>query len=352
MKKKLLMLLLGGCLVISLAGCGNKENTNTKKEKEAINNYVAYIKINPLVKLELTQTCKDNDCTDPVITNYDLVNDDAKEMYKDIDFKDKTLLDIIPTLTDTVYDNGINFNNISIQTDWEDVYSSEEIEKAITDNSSYNNKYTVIIDIKEDISESEIVIEDIKNKEFELQGVTSSNWDADKFFDTNTTAVSYSVMVNHGEGIENFLMPYTVKIFGSEEDINGIDTDKLRLAVDISDYSTLSCDIHNKRLILSNINDKNIYYTIEPSIYKVDVWHIYWANIKHINKNEAKILFNENDCAHYKVYYLYDDYVVAECYSSGSCIWDMSNDTSKEIINYSTNWFGASFSGNSFSFHY
>lgn len=353
----LAILIVGGIWLFKREPADSKV---TSEQKETKNNYIAYIKINPLVKLELSQTCKNNNCSEPIITNYNLINDDAKEMYKDIDFKDKSLLDIIPILADTVYNNGINFNNISIQTDWKDIYSKEEIEKAITDSSTQNNKYKVIIDIEKDINESEIAVDNVKTKEFKtnrVAAVATLNFNHD-YIKTSNNAIIYTVIVNDGRIADNTIgVPYTIKLFGSEEDINNIDTNKLDLVVDLNDYTGGNhngCGYYDVRPTLYNINE-NIYYTIEPSTFKLDVWHWYIVNINNINKQELNNFLNSNNCSHYFVDFQMDDFPVARCSSNKyeGCHWLMKKETtSNEIINFASNWFGAKYIDVNWTFQY
>ena len=67
----------------------NSKNENQKFE-EVTNNYVTYISINPSIKLEFSQTCKDESCDEPIVTNYELINNDAKDIYKDLKIKENS----------------------------------------------------------------------------------------------------------------------------------------------------------------------------------------------------------------------------------------------------------------------
>lgn len=79
--------------------------TNKKEEQNIINNetgYVAYIKINPFVKVtfNITDNCEDKfNCHDFTsnVTDISLLNEDAKSLYKDLDYKNKSLEELMQT---------------------------------------------------------------------------------------------------------------------------------------------------------------------------------------------------------------------------------------------------------------
>jgi len=106
--------------------------------------YVAYVDINPLIKLNFTVSCKNDDCAEPVVTDYELINEDAKTIYKEVDIKNRTLKDTIEVLTNAVKDNDIYFKEVHIYTNYE---NNEDFKIDSTD-------YNIIIDVnKEDIEE-------------------------------------------------------------------------------------------------------------------------------------------------------------------------------------------------------
>lgn len=93
----LLLIIIIAIIVITL-----KPKDENRVLKEVTNNYIAYISINPSLKLEYTQTCKKDgkieiECSDPTVTSYELLNDDAKEIYKNTNLldNDKELLTVI-----------------------------------------------------------------------------------------------------------------------------------------------------------------------------------------------------------------------------------------------------------------
>ena len=122
----IIILIIGSILLF------NKGNikTETNDAKDITSNYTAYIKINPSIKLEYTQTCKqvekdsDNfDCEEPIVSNYELINDDAKNIYKDIDLlgSSQDLFKVLNLICETARENGIVFEKVDIYTDWDKI---------------------------------------------------------------------------------------------------------------------------------------------------------------------------------------------------------------------------------------
>ena len=149
----LIGLILGG---IFLFGKDKEEKT---QNNETTNNYVAYIRINPLIKIEYSQTCKNEICNDPIVTKYELINEDAKNIYKDIDLlaSDKDLIKVVNLICETARENDIVFDTINIYSDWNKIetYLEEgtELTETVTFNIEITNKNDIEDIIKTDNNE-------------------------------------------------------------------------------------------------------------------------------------------------------------------------------------------------------
>ncbi len=135
--KKLILtsfLLLAGVIIISILVLGIKNDNKGNSSKINETTYVAYVDINPLIKLNFKVSCKDDDCAEPVVTDYELINEDAKTIYKDLVIKDKSLNETIELLGNTVKDKEIVFSEIHIYTNYdkEDVFKVDSVDYSIT----------------------------------------------------------------------------------------------------------------------------------------------------------------------------------------------------------------------------
>lgn len=167
----LIVLIVGSIFLFK----GSKEDTKENKILKE-QSYTMYVKINPLVKLTFKETyyeCSyvdDNGkdiktiCSDKEdsVTEYELINDDAKDIYNTIDFKGKTVLDALIVLCDVARDNKVAFENLEIVSDYN--FDKEEFIQKIESGSKYENKINVYVDFKEYIKDDEI-IKDLEKEE-------------------------------------------------------------------------------------------------------------------------------------------------------------------------------------------
>ncbi len=129
-KKKLLFIGLGAFLVIAV-GVGLFFLLREKPRKVVGTDtlkHVAYIKINPSVKLNYSYVCTKysddtEECEDPKVDEYELVNDDAKEIFKEVNLLegDKELSHVIDVICKKVEEKGIKVENVEIQSDWNNI---------------------------------------------------------------------------------------------------------------------------------------------------------------------------------------------------------------------------------------
>lgn len=161
--KKILICVITTLILISLIVGGiflfSKDDEEKTQNKETTNNYVAYIKINPSIKIEYSQTCNQNTCNDPIVTKYELINEDAKNIYKDIDLlgSDKDLIKVVNLICETAKENDIVFDTINIYSNWDkfETYLEEgtEITETVTFNIEITNKNDIEDIIKNDNNE-------------------------------------------------------------------------------------------------------------------------------------------------------------------------------------------------------
>lgn len=159
----IILLIIGSILLFNR---GSKVN-DTSKTKDITNNYVAYIKINPSIKLEYTQTCKqvekdsdDFNCEEPKVINYELVNDDAKNIYKDIDLlgSSKDLFKVLNLICETAKDNGIVFEKVDIYTDWNKIENYIDEKNEVSETINFNIEITNKDDVKKKLKQRKIIL--------------------------------------------------------------------------------------------------------------------------------------------------------------------------------------------------
>lgn len=163
-KNNTAIVVIAACVILVLIGAGafyfiNKNKQETPVNKNTIvNKYTAYIKINPSIKLDYSQTCKKNEkgtftCEEPIVDNYTLVNEDAESIYEDVDLfaKGKTLDKVIELICDKAEENNIETKNIEITSDWKEI--NTYVETATKDDKE-ERTYNVNISTKEEIEKT------------------------------------------------------------------------------------------------------------------------------------------------------------------------------------------------------
>ena len=173
MKNKKLSVCIVAVLVIIFIMGGvflfnrEKEKDETSLTNSITNSYVAYVKINPSIKLEYTQTCRQVDqnsndliCEDPSVTHYELVNEDAKNIYKDVNLigSSDDLFKVLNLICQTATENGIVFDQMDVYTDWDKIETYIQEKKEISDTIKYNIEITNKDDINKKTEEDEKLI--------------------------------------------------------------------------------------------------------------------------------------------------------------------------------------------------
>ncbi len=139
-----------------------KETSNKGNKVEET--YTMYVKINPLVKLtfkEEYKTCDDGQgkqivCSEIIneVTDFELLNDDAKEFYHSLDFKGKTISEALVSLCDIAKDNDVLFEKLEITSDSKHL-DKEKLMNYLKDNAKYDVDFTLYIHFKEHMNDED-----------------------------------------------------------------------------------------------------------------------------------------------------------------------------------------------------
>lgn len=167
-KNKKFVLGVVGAIIVIVIGVAVAIMLNNGKEepKKVLRevNRTMYVKINPVVKLDfkiiyyecLNSEGKVTYCADydDEVMDFELINDDAKDFYKELNFKGKTVMDSLISLCDIARDNKISFENLNIVSDHN--FDEEKIMEGIKNGSKYHSELNVYVDFKEIENEEEI----------------------------------------------------------------------------------------------------------------------------------------------------------------------------------------------------
>ena len=127
----------------------NKQPQHKEDSSVVVNKYTAYIKINPAIRLDYSQTCTKDEkeslvCQEPIVDNYTLINEDAEDIYEDVDLfsKGKTLDKVIEVICAQAEEKNIDTKSIEITSDWSEIntYIQESAKTEETRNYSVEVK--------------------------------------------------------------------------------------------------------------------------------------------------------------------------------------------------------------------
>lgn len=163
-----LVLIFGLILLI------NKKPSESKTLKEE--NYVAYVKINPLVKLDFKVTyyeCTDKSgnvsiCSDQTneVTDVKLMNQDAKNLYQNVDLKGQNLNDATVSLVKIANQNILDIVTVTVTTNWNFTSDIEQTLKEKIKND-VTTDITVQLSYQETIDE-QLLLADENVKTYEV----------------------------------------------------------------------------------------------------------------------------------------------------------------------------------------
>ena len=160
-KNKLIMIvLIILVIVLSVVGFIFIKDKDIKKMEAKQETYVAYVKINPLVKLtfDINYECSDKDnCNvkSNKVTNVDLLNDDAKRIYTNLSYKDKKLEEVFASLIDVADENNKDISNVSLSSTYE--FNKDELKKTILSSLKTTKNVEINYNYQKEIDESSMI---------------------------------------------------------------------------------------------------------------------------------------------------------------------------------------------------
>ena len=136
------------------------KNKSDNKQETKQETYVAYVKINPLVKLsfDVNYKCdKENKCekVDNKITNVDLLNADAKSIYANLSYKDKTIEEVVASLIDIANENHKDISNVPLSSTYE--FNKDELVKTILSSLKTTKNVEINYNYQKEIDESNMI---------------------------------------------------------------------------------------------------------------------------------------------------------------------------------------------------
>lgn len=279
----ILLVLVGGYFL-----CKNILEKEEKKEVVNDEVYVMYISINPIIKLEFKESyieCDDkkahNKCDlKTEIIGYELINEEARRIYKNLSLSGKDVKEVIPLLVQKIYDAGMAFTTINIKTNWLYGYSANSIYSYLVSNN-YHQIYKVNVEELRNLNE-EIDI----NKEFVSKTIIKDK----------VAIANVGTLTNHEyEPSLINTIKYTINLYGTKEVIDSLNESELDIYIDLTDYKKLdfNSDVSGKYTEKIYLNtDKDLYYEVKPNKLDFEILYSPTYNWSINNDEIKKILDN------------------------------------------------------------
>lgn len=136
------------------------KNKSDNKQETKHETYVAYVKINPLVKLtfDVNYKCdKENKCetVDNKVTNADLLNEDAKNIYSNLEYKDKSLELVVASLIDIADQKSKDISKVTVTSTYE--FNKKDLTKRILGNLTTTKSVDIGYNYQKNIDESILI---------------------------------------------------------------------------------------------------------------------------------------------------------------------------------------------------
>lgn len=193
----IIILLISIVAILSIRIVLKKDNNNDDEVVKVLKEekYTMYVKINPLVKIEFGEKyyiCSENKvdkvCSDKTnkVTEFVLINDDAKELYGDLDLEGLSVIDALVKIYDAAREEEIDFDTIEIIANYE--FDSENLTNEIEEKSEYKVEFNVITNYDKELIEDDVISSVEKDVYYTVK------------FDSNGGSKVGSVKVKEGYG--------------------------------------------------------------------------------------------------------------------------------------------------------
>lgn len=150
--------------VIGLISIGSRKIINNTGEKKVLeeHSYTMYLKEEAIIKLVLREsfyTCGNNVCSDYTdkISSFDLVNEQAKNLYGNINIKNKDFDEAISMILNEANNKGHNIETLQLISNWKSRYNEEEFKELLKNNMESAPTYPIVFVYQETIDEQSIL---------------------------------------------------------------------------------------------------------------------------------------------------------------------------------------------------
>lgn len=150
--------------IIGLISIGSRKIINNTGEKKVLeeHSYTMYLKEEAIIKLVLRESyykCGNNICSDYTdkISSFDLVNEQAKNLYGNINVKNKDFDEAISMILNEAKNKGHNIETLQLISNWKSRYNEEEFKELLKNEMGESPTYPIVFVYQETIDEQSII---------------------------------------------------------------------------------------------------------------------------------------------------------------------------------------------------
>lgn len=183
-------------ILLTTTGCGEKKNCEEKQESQ-----VMYLSAGATIKLEFDEITNECDGTKTKVTEFVLKNNDAKTIFNNIDFKNKTLEEALVLIEDVAKNNEYKIEEMKIYTTSNNDYSSYLTYKV--------NNEVKSLDELENLFNKTIPL----NHKYSLKIISGMEYYFEYYEFISDTKVHYTTKYNYGEENEDKTLNYSYEYY-------------------------------------------------------------------------------------------------------------------------------------------
>ena len=181
----ILLIIIIGLLLVYKSDKNSQDNDHLENRVYKEEKYTMYLKINPLVKFEFSEgyyVCGEVEqiiCSDKTskVNDFVLVNDDAKEMYKDLKIEGLTLVEALVNIYDLTKEKNVDFDTFEIVSNYQ--FDTEDLENEIKNKVKDKEDFNITSNYNMVLEESKI----IENLEKDVYYNVTFNSDSGNFIE-------------------------------------------------------------------------------------------------------------------------------------------------------------------------
>lgn len=150
--------------IIGIVICFGTNEKHINKEKKVLeeNSYTMYYKEEAIIKFTFRESfykCGSSVCSDYTerVSNFELVNDQAKDLYSNVNIKNKDLDEAIGILIGEAKNKNRNIQSLQLISDWKSRYNEDEFKNLLKEHLEEIPNFPIAFEYREQVDDQTIM---------------------------------------------------------------------------------------------------------------------------------------------------------------------------------------------------